>query len=242
MHHTVRLCMQRVRVVYGDWQMFLPRENCTSCDVPKANCLPQGLEPLPSPLPNLLPKLPNLVPKPRVQPNLLPRWQPSLQPSLQLESPFLWPLLSMCSSSESNTPARRSGTQSLSLKLNMYPNRQFLAHFVAGMPLCLHVLFCVADPLHSNRRGGGDEGTVSWGMFPRGCEDTVAGYYARGRGGTPNLLCSTTKETSSHHPLKRTPSRFSSSEQLNPLGRTFGVGLSLLPVDKVAGGFAQLVG
>ena len=29
---------------------------------------------------------------------LLPWWQPSLQPNLQLESPFLWPLLSMCSS------------------------------------------------------------------------------------------------------------------------------------------------
>ena len=29
-----------------------------------------------------------------MQPNLLPRWQPNLQ----LESPFLWPMLSMCSS------------------------------------------------------------------------------------------------------------------------------------------------
>ena len=60
---------------------------------------------------------PDLVPnpQPRVQPNLLPRWQPSLQPSLQLESPFLWPLLSKCSSSASNTPTRKSGTQSLFL-------------------------------------------------------------------------------------------------------------------------------
>ena len=37
------------------------------------------------------------------------------------------------------------------------------------MPLCLHVLFRVADPLHSN---WGDEGTVTWGMFPGG----VRGY------------------------------------------------------------------
>ena len=37
----------------------------------------------------------------------------------------------------------------------MYPNRQFLAHFVVHMPLCLHVLFRVAGPLHSN--GGGRE-------------------------------------------------------------------------------------
>ena len=34
----------------------------------------------------------------QTKPSLLPRWQPSLQPNLQLESPFLWPLLSMCSS------------------------------------------------------------------------------------------------------------------------------------------------
>ena len=31
-------------MVYGDWEMFLPAENCTH-DVPEANCLPQGLEP-----------------------------------------------------------------------------------------------------------------------------------------------------------------------------------------------------
>ena len=59
----------------------------------------------------------------------------------------------------------------------MYPNRQFLAHLVVHMPLCVHVLFRVAGRLHSNR-GGGGEGTVTWGMF--GCEDNVA----RGR-----LLC-----------------------------------------------------
>ena len=35
--------------------------------------------------------------------------------------------------------------------------------------LCLHGLFRVAGPLHSNQ--GGD---ATWGMFPRGCEDTVA--------------------------------------------------------------------
>ena len=36
-----------------------------------------------------------------------------VQPSLQLKTPFLWPLLSMCSSSESNTPPRKSGTQQI---------------------------------------------------------------------------------------------------------------------------------
>ena len=65
----------------------------------------------------------------RVQPSLLPRWQPSLQ----LESPFPWLVLSMCSSSESNAPARKSGVE-----LNMHPSRQFPAHFVVHMPSCLH--------------------------------------------------------------------------------------------------------
>ena len=97
---------QRVRVVYGDWQMFLPTENCTSSAMfLRQTACHRGWSPLPSRLPNLLPsllpKLPNLVPdpQPRVQPNMLPRWQSSLQPCLQLESPFLWPLLSMCTSS-----------------------------------------------------------------------------------------------------------------------------------------------
>ena len=67
----------------------------------------RGWSPLPSPLPGLLPKLPNLVP------NLQPRVQPNRQPSLQLKSPFLWPLLSIRSSSGSNTPVRKSATQSL---------------------------------------------------------------------------------------------------------------------------------
>ena len=33
----------------------------------------------------------------------------------------------------------------LSLELNMHPNRQFPAHFVVHMPLCLHVL-CIVVP------------------------------------------------------------------------------------------------
>ena len=99
--------------------------------------------PLPSPLPSLLPTQPNLMPS-------------AAKYAAQVESPILWPLFSMCTSSESNTPARKSGTQSLSLrKANMYPNRQFLAHVVVHMPLCLHVLFCVAGLLHTNQAGGG---------------------------------------------------------------------------------------
>ena len=54
----------------------------------------------------------------------------------------------------------------------MHPNRQLPARFVVHMPSCLHVLFRAARPLHSIRGGGGG-GIVTWGVFPRGCEDTV---------------------------------------------------------------------
>ena len=121
LHQTLRLCGQRVHVVYGGWQIFLRTKNCTSCAMfLRQTACHRGW--MPSPLPSLLPKLPNLVPnpQPRVQPNLLPRWQPSLQ----LESPFLWPLLSMCSSSESNTPARKSGTQSQFLNRAEHASQQ----------------------------------------------------------------------------------------------------------------------
>ena len=130
-HQTLRLCGQQVRVVYGDWQMFLPTGNCIS----RAMFLSQTARHRGwSPLPSLLPKLPNLMPhpQPRVQPNLLPRWQPSLQPRLQLESPFQWSLLSMCSSSKSNTPARKSGTQSLSLSRPDHASQQAVSCSFCG--------------------------------------------------------------------------------------------------------------
>ena len=36
------------------------------------------------------------------------------------------------------------------IKLNMHPNRRFPAHFVVHMSSCLHILFRVVCPLHSN--------------------------------------------------------------------------------------------
>ena len=57
-----------------------------------------------------------------------------------------------------------------SVELNVHSNRQFLAHFVVHMPLCVHVLFRVARSFNSNR----GEGTDTWGMLSQGCEDTVA--------------------------------------------------------------------
>jgi len=114
--------------VFADGQLYFTR------DVPEAKRLPQGLEPPAKPPAKPAPKLPNLVPnpQPRVQPNLLPRWQPSLQ----LESPFLWPLLSMCSSSESNAPARKSGTQSLFLSRAEHASQQAVPGSFCGLPAC----------------------------------------------------------------------------------------------------------
>ena len=60
------LCGQRVCVVYGNGQMFLPTENCTSRSMfLRQTAYHRGWSHLPSPLPSLLPKLPNLVPNPQ---------------------------------------------------------------------------------------------------------------------------------------------------------------------------------
>ena len=66
----------------------------------------------------------------------------------------------------------------------MHPNRQFPPNFVVHMPSCLHVLFRVARPLHSN---WGCEGTVIWVGSLGGAREPLrpAAYYARGGGGTP---------------------------------------------------------
>ena len=85
------------------------------------------------------------------------------------------------------TRKKKWHTACLLVKLNIHPDRQFPAHFVVHMPSCLHVLFRVARPLQSKRGG---EGTVIWGMFPRGCEDTVARRWLlyKGVGGTLSAL------------------------------------------------------
>ena len=133
---------KNARGVWGLTNVFANGKLYFTHDVPEANRLQQGRSPLLSPLPSLLPMLPNLVPnpQPRVQPNLLPRWQPNLQPTqptLQLESPFLWPLFSMCNL-RGLLPEKVAHRAYFSVKLNMYPNRQFLAHFVVHIP-CIYV-------------------------------------------------------------------------------------------------------
>ena len=73
----------------------------------------------------------------------------------------------------------------LSVKLNMYPNRQFLAHFVVHMPLYLHVLFCVVCPLHSNGGGGAREPSLGVCSLVGARIPLRTGIaYARGRWGT----------------------------------------------------------
>ena len=128
------------------------------------NCLPQGLEPPAKPAPNDAKPCAKPSTKSAVKPAAKVAASPAA--SLQLESPFLWPLLSMCSSSESNTPAKKSGTQSQFLSRAEHASQLTgSGSFVVHMPSCLHVLFCVAHLLHSNWACGG---IVIWGMFHGG--------------------------------------------------------------------------
>ena len=100
MHQTLRLCGQRVRMVYGDWQMFLPTENCTSQAMfLRQTACHRGWSPLPSPLPSLLP---TLAAKPAA---LLAAGDPI--PAASVEPVHLFRVI------HSHTPARKSGTQSL---------------------------------------------------------------------------------------------------------------------------------
>ena len=75
--------------------------------------------------------------------------------SLQLESLFFWPLLSMCSSSESNAHARESGTQSLSLSKAEHVSPSAVSGSFYGS----YTLVSACRRL---------------GCVPSGCEDTVA--------------------------------------------------------------------
>ena len=110
-------------------------------------------------LPSLLPKQPSLVPCPE------PRVQLNLHPSLQLENPFQWPLLSMCCSSKSNTRAKKSGTQSLSLNRAEYASQQAVSGSFCGSYALVFACFasCHASFVYPPGQG---EGTVIWVCFP----------------------------------------------------------------------------
>ena len=110
--------------------------------------------------------------------------QQSLRPNLQLESPFPWPLLSMCSCLRGNTHPRKSGTLSLLLSiLDMHLCRQAWS-FCGSHALVFALLFCVARLLSSNPGGGGGgRGNRHLGWFPCGCEGTVAPSQLLDKGG-----------------------------------------------------------
>ena len=90
----------------------------------------------------------------------LPVWSPppNLRPSLRLESPFQWPLLSMCSSSKLSTHARVPVSQWTSTHI---PTNNFVLLFLAT---CALISVCLA----------------SWHMslMPH-----AAGYFSGGGGG-----------------------------------------------------------
>ena len=71
----------------------------------------------------------------------------------------------MYSSSKSNTPARKSGTQSMCLSGPKHACQQAFFRSFSG--------------------SGGGEGTVTWGTFPRGFEGTVVqrSFLYKGGGG-----------------------------------------------------------
>ena len=80
----------------------------------------------------------------------------------------------------------------------MHPNRQFAGLCVVHIPSCLHVLLRLMRHLCWGG-GGGGEGTVALGKFPRGCDNTVArrrlsfkgGGGVAGRASTPSQLLGT---------------------------------------------------
>ena len=112
----------------------------------KLACLePQGLEPPAKPPTKLGPK----AAKPRAKPSTKSAAKPAAQMAAKPAAGEPIPL-SMCSSSESNTPARKSGTQSQFLSRAEHASQQAAPGSFCGSYFCLHNLFCVALPLHSN--------------------------------------------------------------------------------------------
>ena len=142
-------------------------------------CLPQGLEPTANPPAKPAPK----AAKPRAKPSTKSAARPAAQVAAKSAAgePSLVAPAEHVQLFTVKYPHQKKWHIEPVSELNMHPNRQFLAHFVVHMPLCLHALFRVANPLHSNRGEG--EGTVIWGMFPWGSEDTVARRRSLCKGG-----------------------------------------------------------
>ena len=166
MHQTLILCGQRV---LGKLY-FMP-------DVLEANCLSQGPEPPAKPAP----KAANPRTKPSTKSAAKPAAQMAAQPAAGEPIPVA-PVKHVQLVRVKILPPQKVANRAFLLVKLKYPNRQFLAHFVVHRPLCLHVLFRVAGPLHSIFGGKG--------ISLRGARilSRAGHYYARGRGGSSRTM------------------------------------------------------
>ena len=156
-----------------------------------AHCLPQVLESPAKFAAQPAPKAAKPPAKPPTKSAAKPAAQvaaKSLQPSLQLQSPFQWPLLSMCSSSKSNYRTTKSGTRSLSLGRAEHACQQAVSGSFCGS--CALVFACFASCHGCGVFPCG--GSVILAAFLRECGDTATRrrVLIKGRGGgvhTPKM-------------------------------------------------------
>ena len=138
--------------------------------------------------------------------NFRPNARPRVQPNLQMESPFQWPLLSMCSSSKSNTRAKNMPHRAcLSVQLSMHPNRQFPGLFRGSFPLVFaYFALCHASLVFPRGRWGARE-LALWVCSPGNVRIPVhaGGYYSRGRTKTAMKLIPNWRKANSWSPSSR---------------------------------------
>ena len=72
-------------------------------------------------------------------------------------------------------------TELVSVELNIHPNMRFPGLFFCGSYALVSACFASCNASFVSPRGA--EGTVTLGMFPEGCEDTVACRWLLFRGG-----------------------------------------------------------
>ena len=132
-------------------------------DVPEPDCLPQGLEPPAKPA--------SKAAKPRAKPSTKSAAKPAAQVAAKSAAkPVAGAAIPVAHVEHVQLFKVRYPRQKKWHTEPVYPDRQFTGHFVVHMPSCLHVLLrvrvlCVLS---------GGKGTITLGIFPRGCEDTLA--------------------------------------------------------------------
>ena len=150
------------RGVWGLANVFANGKLYFMRDVPEATCLPQGLEPPAKPATKPAPKAAKPCAKPSTRSAAKPAARVAATPTTKPAAEEPIPMAPVVH------------VQLFTVELNMHPNMQFPGQFEVHMPSCLHVLCRVARPL---------QGTVTWGMFPQGCKDTVACRWLLYKGG-----------------------------------------------------------